>query len=149
MTESGGSCSGPVPGPVPGSVPGSVPGPIPGPVPGPIDETPLRCSCECGALAFTLPSRPVEIARCFCSICTSLHGVPFMAFAKYPVDVIDRVRGPDVYTYRSSNRAVRGYCNRCNAPVYMLYDHSPNVWIVITTLRFDVAGVETYDLYRD
>jgi hypothetical protein len=65
-----------------------------------------------------------------------------MSFAKYDIE-------GDLREVRSSARAVRGYCDVCRDPIYMVYDGSDNAWIATEVFTFDYSMVETYDIFRD
>ena len=89
----------------------------------------INCSCKCNTITFDLVNQdvPIEIARCYCSICKSLNKSEFLSFCKYNKTVLNDINFKNITIYRSSNRAIRELCSNCNSPIYMLYDDSPNV----------------------
>ena len=110
----------------------------------------FKCSCKCKNISFELPNEPDEIARCFCSICLHISSpAKHMSFAKYDRQILNNIDQNKILIHRSSDRAVRGFCVKCNDPVYMLYDNSANIWINEGTFRFFHADIDTYDIYVD
>jgi hypothetical protein len=107
-----------------------------------------KCSCHCGSIQFNLPSQPIEIAKCFCSICHGLYDTEYTPFSKYSLDEIIITNQDKIKTIRSSRCAIRGFCSKCNDPIYMLYDNSPNIWIVANTFQFPWDNIETYNIYQ-
>jgi hypothetical protein len=97
---------------------------------------------------FIVPHKPLEVARCFCSICKRLSHKDFESFAKYDKAILAQLCDKSVLKYRSSNHAVRGFCKTCFSALYMLYDNSPNVWLVADTFNFNWSQAQTYDIYR-
>ncbi len=109
----------------------------------------LLCSCACGQIKFEVSNEPPEIAHCYCSICANLAQSELMSFAKYPIKLLDQINRDLIREIRSSNRAVRGYCQTCQSAVYMLYDRSDNIWIATDLFQFPTPNSETYDIYRN
>ena len=104
--------------------------------------------CKCGSITYTVPHLPREIANCYCSICQQLHDKPFMSFAKYNINEIIFTDRENLLMIRSSDHASRGYCNLCNSPLFMYYDQSQNIWIVIDSLNDNCELIEHYDIHR-
>ncbi|AYV83359.1 MAG: aldehyde-activating protein [Hyperionvirus sp.] len=107
----------------------------------------LECSCQCNKIKIPLNIKPTEIARCFCSICKDIYKTESTSFAVYPKKIVAHLESADVKIVRSP-RAIRGFCNCCDSPLFMLYDDSPNVWIVTNILKFDITHIEIYDIFR-
>jgi hypothetical protein len=111
----------------------------------------LKCKCKCTNISFELLYEPLEICRCFCSICSSISKSEYMSFAKSNYKIYEQLLEPNISNKiiikRFSNRAVRAFCNKCNDPIYMLYDNSKNIWINQNTFKFSCDHIETYDIY--
>ena len=73
-------------------------------------------SCHCGAIRFTLASRPTEVASCNCSICTKHGGLwTYCPPADFNVD-----RGAELlgsYIWGDRLIAIR-FCPRCACVVH-------------------------------
>jgi len=110
----------------------------------------INCKCKCNTISFILSSKdlPDEIAKCYCSICRSLNGSEYMSFCKYDKQIINKINLNDITIIRSSVRAMRGFCSKCNSCIYMLYDDSPNIWLVVDIFQYDLQHIETYDIYK-
>lgn len=109
------------------------------------------CECTCKNISFELPSEPIEIAQCFCSICTSISKSEFMAFSKYSKkhkQLSELVDSDKILIFRSSNRAIRGLCNKCNDSIFMQYDNSENIWINENIFKFSHTHISTYDIFN-
>ena len=113
------------------------------------DDENIGGLCQCGDVQYIVPDIPVEIANCHCTICQRVHGRPYVRFAKYPKTSVRFFGLKSVNTHRTSNRAVRGYCKNCHTYLYMMYDNSPNVWLVTENFNFPVDDIEHYNIYTD
>jgi hypothetical protein len=105
------------------------------------------CGCICGNVTFTIPWRPVEIAKCYCSICRSIHGTEFVGFTKYSRNSI-KLDFDKIVAYRSSKYAMRYRCCICEDWICMLYDNSDNIWIVVDRIPVPYFDAKTYDIYQ-
>ena len=104
--------------------------------------------CKCGSITYTVPHLPHEIADCYCSICQRLHNKTFMSFAKYDINKIIFTGRENLLMIPTSDHASRGYCNLCDSPLFMHYDQSQNIWIVIDSLSDNCESIEHYDIHR-
>lgn len=105
--------------------------------------------CQCGSVQYIVPEEPVEIANCHCTICQRVHHRPYVGFAKYPKNEVEFFGLEHVKTLRTSPKAVRGYCSKCNTYLYMMYDNSPTVWLVTENFNFPTDNIEHYNIYTD
>ena len=130
----------PVPGvakPVPG-VAEPVPGvaePVPGgaePVPGGAEA--LTGGCLCGAVRFEATLPFIRTSICHCSMCRRAAGAPYMAFLTLPRAQFRLTAGAPA-TYRSSDRAARGFCARCGTA--LLYDEQGADFIDVASATLD------------
>ena len=106
-----------------------------------------KCQCSCGKIKFTIPHKPKEIARCYCSICRSLHSKEFASFTKFlKQDIVLDIN--KMKQIESSTCAKRYKCSDCNDWICMIYNNSDNIWIVIENFLFPLDEIKTYDIYR-
>jgi hypothetical protein len=107
-----------------------------------------NCRCNCGLINLNIVA-PTEIARCHCSICKNIHGKSPSLFASYNKSMImNQINEFDIKTYESSNFAHRGFCVRCNTPIYMLYNGSAKIWIYSNVFKFDILNIDQYDIHK-
>jgi hypothetical protein len=71
-----------------------------------------------------------------------------MSFAKYIISEIIFTGRENLLMIPTSDRASRGYCNLCDSPLFMHYDQSSNIWIVIDSLNHSCESIDHYDIYR-
>lgn len=86
----------------------------------PPDPTRLTGGCACGAVRFTASASPTEVAWCHCRTCQRSVGAPAVAWASFPAGAVTW-RGP-LSTWRSSDRAQRGFCAACGSSLAWLPD---------------------------
>lgn len=104
------------------------------------------CQCSCKNIEFFVPKKPKEIARCYCTICQSLHKKKFISFSKYKKkDIL--IDFDLMVQIKSTNHAVRYKCSVCGDWICMIYNGSDNIWLVIDRFIFDCSDVTTYDIY--
>lgn len=83
---------------------------------------PLSGGCACGAVRFTATAPPTEVAWCHCRTCQRSVGAPAVAWASFPAGTVTW-RGP-LATWRSSDRAQRGFCGACGSSLAWLPDRA-------------------------
>lgn len=76
--------------------------------------TPLRGSCQCGAITFTLAATPTEATACHCVQCRKQSGHHF-ASANVPKSAVALVGAEHLTWYASSEKVRRGFCSRCGS----------------------------------
>jgi hypothetical protein len=115
-------------------------------------------TCKYGHIKYLLPCIPEEIARCFCSVCQKIHHRTPVKFAQYSVkDIMFVVDNNQIELdsvldnfkiIKSSNRALRFACNKCDDILLMHYNDSPKIWFVTDTFKFDTKIIEHYDIHK-
>jgi hypothetical protein len=90
----------------------------------------LTGQCRCRATTFACVERPSSINYCHCSLCRRAVGGPFAVLAWFTSEAI---RGNlfSSATWRSSAIATRGFCRECGTPLYLRYDQSDQVGILV------------------
>jgi hypothetical protein len=78
----------------------------------------LTGGCQCGAVRFSATG-PFRAAICHCRMCQKAFGNYFAPLIT--VAGIDWTRGAPGY-FRSSNKARRGFCQRCGTPLCYVGD---------------------------
>ena len=95
----------------------------------------MEGGCLCGAVRFSLASKPFDAGWCHCRTCQLNSGSPAMVFAAVPVGDY-RIEQGEVATVKSSDFGHRGFCRDCGTPLYMRVDYEPE------TLDFSVATLD-------
>lgn len=93
--------------------------------------------CLCGAVRYESDVPPHTAGYCHCRMCQRSSGGTCGVFAVFAVEAFRFTRGaPKVY--RSSDRAERGFCADCGAPLTFRYltDPAPD-WLGITVGSLD------------
>lgn len=77
---------------------------------------PLRGSCHCGAVRFSVEAPVVELTTCDCSLCVKKNAV----MAKVPEQALKVLEGEDMLTLYQWNtrRAKHYFCRRCGIYVF-------------------------------
>ena len=73
-------------------------------------------SCQCGTVRFRVAAGPAMHSVCHCRMCQRATGNVFA-----PLVEVDNARvhiEGQIKTYRSSNVAERGFCDRCGTPLF-------------------------------
>lgn len=92
-----------------------------------------RGACLCGAVRYQAGANRLHAIHCHCESCRRSAGAAFMTFAGFAADAVT-LEG-ELTDYRSSERAVRGFCGRCGSPVRFAYDAEPErVSLTVGTL---------------
>jgi len=73
--------------------------------------------CECGAVAFEVPSVRSEVTFCHCSQCRRTSGHQWAA-TNAPFETLTFTRDDGLTWYASSDVAKRGFCNRCGSSLF-------------------------------
>jgi hypothetical protein len=106
------------------------------------------CKCKCGQIVLNV-STPLEISRCYCFICKEIHGKIPCIFAAYNRSMImDQIDQTYIKKIISSIVAHRGFCARCNTPIYMLYKNSSKIWLYSDLFQYDISQIDQYDIYK-
>lgn len=125
----------------------------------------INCVCSCGTIVIVLDSIPNEIAVCHCSICQKIHRQNFTKFTKFAKFHIKNIKiivndtkqsiyhilyigSNDFIKIKSSARATRLSCIKCNDILMMYYYHSENIWIVADRLDININNIDHYDIYK-
>ena len=90
----------------------------------------LHGRCSCGAVSFAIDSLPRDVHYCHCSMCRHATGSAFAVLAWCDTDQVTWF-GTAASEFRSSNKAVRGFCGACGAPLYMKYDEDAEIGLYV------------------
>ena len=72
--------------------------------------------CFCGALRFRSSKDPVETGYCHCTTCRKTTGAPVLAFASFPIEGFEYLKGrPNVYASSASGQ--REFCGTCGTQI--------------------------------
>lgn len=78
-------------------------------------------SCLCGAVAFVATGPLGDVAMCHCSQCRKGSG-HYWAASSVPLDRFTLTRSDGLEWFRSSSKAVRGFCRDCGASLFWQAD---------------------------
>jgi hypothetical protein len=89
--------------------------------------------CQCRAVTFACLEQPRSVHYCHCTQCRRAVSGPFAVLVWMSVDA---VRGNllGAASRRSSPIATRGFCRECGTPLFLMYDDSDAVGILVGTL---------------
>lgn len=117
--------------------------------------------CACNQIKFNLVREPVEICKCYCSICKKLSHKEFISFAKYGYNEINfpthknmdllQILSTKSYLFKqieSSHRARRFECSNCENLIFMYYIGSSNIWIAADCISNNLDHINHYDSYK-
>jgi hypothetical protein len=110
-----------------------------------MDSRPIL-TCACQAVVIVLPNEPGEIACCHCGICRGLHEKEFVGFAKYMSSTLV-VPYHLLSGFRATPAAERFRCSACGTWLLMVYNGSPQVWVVVDVCDRDFSHVDSYSIW--
>ncbi|MBI2313451.1 MAG: GFA family protein [Betaproteobacteria bacterium] len=82
--------------------------------------------CLCGVIRYRAQGQPFNVTHCHCGICRRASGAAFVSWASFRAADFAFLDGTPAY-FRSSDRAVRGFCMSCGTPLTFRFDRSPEV----------------------
>jgi len=89
----------------------------------------LRGRCSCEAIRFTLTVPPSDVHWCHCGMCRRATGAASAVLVWAPRTAVQWTGSPS--RYRSSNVAERGFCDRCGSPLFLQYDRSQEIALML------------------
>ena len=95
----------------------------------------LEGGCLCGAVRYAVRGEPIVVALCHCNTCRRSAGAPAVAWAMFPLDAYEILRGERA-VYASSKGVARGYCARCGTQLSWEGDVLPGR-VDVTLASFD------------
>ena len=102
------------------------------------DDSVLKGSCLCGAIAYEIRGGVGNLSHCHCSMCRKAHGAAFGTYAPVAWDAFTFVRGKDhVREYRSSDEVTRTFCELCGSTLQFIRDDRPGFGLAVGTLDSD------------
>jgi hypothetical protein len=97
--------------------------------------------CLCGAVRYRVTGHPYNLTHCHCTLCRRAAGAPFVTWFSVANNGFRLVRGEPV-RYRSSAKAVRGFCGHCGTQLTFQHDDTPGE-VDITMCTLDDPNVLT------
>src|SRR5579872_4414841 len=86
--------------------------------------------CLCNAIQFQVSGEPRSVHYCHCRICRRTTGSAFAVLAWFPTrSVVWRGLAP--VERRSSDIAERAFCGRCGSPLFLKFDDSPEIGLML------------------
>lgn len=98
-----------------------------------MSEETISGGCNCGAIRYTIASKPLAVAVCHCSNCRRQSGSAFSVNIVVPAATME-VEG-EVATYEDSDTesgspVLRQYCADCGSPIRSMTGAQPKIAIV-------------------
>ncbi len=82
------------------------------------DDKKMHCGgCLCGAVRYEVHGPMRSVVNCHCAMCRRLHGT-FGAYTKVENADLSIVEESGLAWYNSSEKARRGFCQRCGASLF-------------------------------
>ena len=85
-------------------------------------------SCLCGKVKFMVKGNLRHVLNCHCSQCMKTHG-NFAAYTSTLEDNLKFISKKTLKWYRSSQKAKRGFCNKCGASIFFKFINSDTISI--------------------
>ncbi len=89
--------------------------------------------CLCGAIRYRMTGDAVHTNICHCTQCQRQTGSLIGAFATFPVDHFELLRGEPA-SYRASDFATRQFCAGCGSTLFWRADGAPEIDCFLGTL---------------
>lgn len=91
-------------------------------------ESVVRGSCFCGAVAFEVTLPTLFCGHCHCSMCRRIHGAGYVTWIGVKDAQFRFVSGEDKLTvYQSSDHGRRSFCQVCGSTMFCISSHQPDV----------------------
>jgi hypothetical protein len=92
----------------------------------------LTGGCQCGAVRYRVPARPLRTSVCYCRMCQRASGGPFMAFMRHAAADVAWSGQPAIF--KSSSFVERGFCAACGTPLSYRWVEGPNISLTVNSL---------------
>jgi hypothetical protein len=89
--------------------------------------------CLCGAVRYSITAEPIDSAHCHCRICQRSAGAAFLTWATLPASGFAYTHGTAL-AYRSSDKAVREFCEACGTQLVFRADDGGTIDVTIASL---------------
>lgn len=84
--------------------------------------------CLCGGIKIKIKGNLRYVSNCHCSQCMKTHG-NFAAYTSCMSKDLIFLNKNSLRWYKSSNKAKRGFCNKCGASIFFKRNDSPYISI--------------------
>ena len=105
-----------------------------------MSEATLEGGCLCGALRFRVSGEARHRAYCHCRSCRLATGAPFVAWATFPAERFELLRG-ELKHVRSSEKVERGFCASCGTSISYVHDARPRQIDVSSATLDDATAI--------
>jgi hypothetical protein len=96
--------------------------------------------CLCGAVRYRLRGEPVGVSLCHCPSCRRSAGAPVVAWAMFPRESLEVVRGKPA-AFASSPGVERTFCGTCGTPLIYRGESLPTLLDVTVASLDDPAAL--------
>jgi hypothetical protein len=102
---------------------------------------PLKGSCLCGAIRYTVDAPVTELRVCHCVHCQKASGTGMSVNAVVPASAFKLTGTPKRYQAKadSGRTLFRYFCGECGSPIYSHRETTPDI-LVVRAGGFDNAG---------
>lgn len=95
----------------------------------------FKGGCLCGAIRYEADGPVSHETFCHCTMCRRAAGAPYVAWFSVARHALRLVQGVPAQ-FRSSAKALRGFCSHCGTPLTFVHDDAPDL-IDVTTCSLD------------
>ena len=88
----------------------------------------LSASCLCKGVKFKTNGEHRNISNCHCIQCRKTHGI-YGAYSNVKDKDIKFLNKKTLRWFKSSNKAKRGFCNKCGASIFFKVNNTANISI--------------------
>jgi hypothetical protein len=81
-------------------------------------------SCFCGAVGIQAFGEPIDMGFCHCQSCRTYSGATYVAFAVWPAELVEVVRGQELLGgFNKAETSHRTFCTRCGGHLFLEHPH--------------------------
>ena len=103
-------------------------------------------SCLCGKVKFMVKGNLRHVLNCHCSQCMKTHG-NFAAYTSTLEDNLKFISKKTLKWYRSSQKAKRGFCNKCGASIFFKFINSDTISISAGLFKNPTSLMEKMNIF--
>lgn len=102
----------------------------------------MRGGCSCRRITFVSTAPPADVSWCHCGMCRRATGAAAAVLVWVAREAVVWSGAPS--RHRTSTVAERGFCGRCGTPLYLQYDRSGEVALMLGAFDEPAALAPTH-----